>query len=110
MEKKEFLRKIQKYQRKLNRAELVQNLIFSLCIGAGIGILFQIVAFLVVFYPANWYSIAALLIAAVTAVVQRPIFLHFWIRLSLNVMLKWFVSWTVFSIRKFLREILIRCF
>lgn len=69
MEKKEFLRKIQKYQRKLNRAELVQNLIFSLCIGAGIGILFQIVAFLVVFYPANWYSIAALLIAAVTAVV-----------------------------------------
>lgn len=69
MEKKEFLRKIQKYQRKLNRVELVQNLIFSLCIGAGVGILFQIVAFLVVFYPANWYSIVALMIAAVTAVV-----------------------------------------
>lgn len=69
MEKKEFLRKIQSYRRKLNRAELVRNLIFALGIGAMVGILFQTAAFLILFYPANIYTILALIFAVVTAMI-----------------------------------------
>lgn len=69
MERKEFLRSIQTCRGKLNRAELIKNLVFSFCVGAGVGILFQIVAFVVPFYWANCYSLLALLIGALTAII-----------------------------------------
>lgn len=69
MERKEFLRSIQTCRGKLNRAELIKNLVFSFCVGAGVGILFQIVAFVVPFYWANCYSLMALVVGALTAII-----------------------------------------
>jgi len=67
MEKKEFLRSIKACGKKLNRAEVAKNLVFSLSVGAGVGILFQIVAFCMPFYGANICSLLALTIAILTA-------------------------------------------
>ena len=67
MEKKEFLRSIKACGKKLNIAEAAKNLVFSLSVGAAMGILFQIVAFCTYFYRANICSLLALLIAVLTA-------------------------------------------
>ena len=67
MEKKEFLKSIKVCGKKLNIAETAKNLVFSLSVGAVVGILFQIIAFCTPFYRANMCSLLALLIAVLTA-------------------------------------------
>lgn len=67
MEKKEFLEIIGAYRRRLNRAGLLKILVFSISIGAGAGILFQGIAFIVPFYYANLYTGAAVLLSVLTA-------------------------------------------
>lgn len=69
MEKKEFLRSIKACGKKLNRAEVAKNLVFSLSVGAVVGILFQIVAFFTPLYRANFCSLLALIIAILTALI-----------------------------------------
>lgn len=69
MERKEFLETIRACRRRLNRAECLKILVFALSIGAGVGILFQMVAFVVPFYYANLYTGLAILLAALTAFV-----------------------------------------
>ncbi len=69
MEKKEFLRTIRYYRKKLNIAKFVDILIFSLLIGAFVGILFQLLAFIIPLYWVNVYSLAAVVLAILTAVV-----------------------------------------
>ncbi len=67
MEKKEFLKSIKTCRKKLNRAEAANNLVFSISVGASVGILFQIIAFCTPFYRVNLCSLLALLIAVLTA-------------------------------------------
>ncbi|MBR4084412.1 MAG: hypothetical protein IKK33_09040 [Lachnospiraceae bacterium] len=69
MEKKEFLKSIKACGKKLNRAEVAKNLVFSLSVGAGVGILFQIIAFCMPFYRANICSMLAVVIAILTALI-----------------------------------------
>ncbi len=69
MEKKEFLKEIHICRRKMNRALLLRILVFALCVGAGVGILFQLIALLTPFYYVNYYSAAAVLLAILVAFV-----------------------------------------
>ncbi len=75
MERREFLREIQKCQRKLNQACGLKLLVFALGVGAGVGILFQVIALLVPFYYANHYCVVAvclgILVALVAAYLKR---------------------------------------
>lgn len=63
MEHKEFLRMIQVCRRRLNLAGFLKMLLFALCVGAGVGILFQVVAFFAPIYYVNLYTVLALLLA-----------------------------------------------
>lgn len=67
MEKRVFLKRIQACCKKLNMAEFLRVLFFSLSISAIVGIIFQTVAFFVPFYQAGFYSICALIIGGLTA-------------------------------------------
>lgn len=68
MEKKAFVKSIQECRRKLNIAAFLQLWIFALGVGALVGTIFQIVAFCVPFYQANFYSLLAILLGTVCAV------------------------------------------
>lgn len=63
MEQREFLKVIKTYRRRLNMAEFLKMLLFALCVGAGVGILFQVLAFLIPMYYVNLYTVLALLLA-----------------------------------------------
>ena len=67
MERKEFLKEIQACRRRLNRASFLKMLIFALCVGAAMGILFQAAAFLTPFYYANHFTGAGILLAVFAA-------------------------------------------
>lgn len=63
MEQREFLKVIKTYRRRLNMAGFLKMLLFALCVGAGVGILFQVLAFLIPMYYVNLYTVLALLLA-----------------------------------------------
>lgn len=63
MEQKEFLKMIQACRRRLNLAGFLKMLLFALCVGAGVGILFQAAAFILPMYYVNLYTVLALLLA-----------------------------------------------
>lgn len=67
MELKEFLDMIRAYRRRLNLAEFLKKLLFSLRVGAAAGIVFQAAAFLVPLYYANVYTALALFAAVAAA-------------------------------------------
>ena len=67
MEQRAFVKTIQSVQCRLNLASVLHKSATALCIGAGMGILFQAVALVVPFYYASLYSGLALGIALVTA-------------------------------------------
>ena len=69
MEQNEFLKIIKTYRRRLNMAGFLKMLLFSLCIGAGAGIVLQAAAFIIPIYYVNLYAIASLLLAVLAAVV-----------------------------------------
>ncbi len=73
MERKEFLETIKACRRRLNMAEFFKLLVVALCVGAGVGILVQAVAFVIPFYYANFYTIGAFLMAVLTAFVMAYI-------------------------------------
>ncbi|MBD5471012.1 MAG: hypothetical protein HDR19_07850 [Lachnospiraceae bacterium] len=63
MEQKEFLKMIEACRRRMNLAGFLKMLLFALCVGAGVGILFQIAAFILPIYYVNLYTVLALLLA-----------------------------------------------
>lgn len=65
MEQREFLKIIRAYRRRMHIADFLRKSVFALSIGAGVGILFQAVAFFVPLYYADLYMILALLLAEV---------------------------------------------
>ena len=65
MEQREFLKIIRAYRRRMHIADFLIKSVFALRIGAGVGILFQAVAFFVPLYYADLYMILALLLAEV---------------------------------------------
>lgn len=67
MEQNEFLKIIKTYRRRLNMAGFLKILLFSLCIGAGAGIVLQAAAFIIPIYYANLYAIGALILAVLAA-------------------------------------------
>lgn len=67
MDKKAFVKRIQFFRSKLNIALFLQIWIFALGVGALVGIIFQIIAFCVPFYYANFYSVLAVLLGTVCA-------------------------------------------
>ena len=69
MEQKEFLKIIQICRHRLNLAGFLKILLFALCVGAGVGILFQAVAFVIPLYYVNFYTVLALLLALPAAFV-----------------------------------------
>lgn len=69
MEKKEFLRSIQTCRRRLNTRDFLNKLVSALGIGAVVGILFQVIAFLVPVYYVNLYALLALILAVITATI-----------------------------------------
>lgn len=69
MKQKEFVDAIRACRRRLNMASFLKLLVFALAIGAGVGILFQAVAFVFPFYYVNHYALGAILLAVVTAAV-----------------------------------------
>ncbi len=64
---REFLDRIKACRRRLNLAGFVKKFLFALSVGAGVGILFQIAAFVTPLYYANLYAGIALVLAALTA-------------------------------------------
>lgn len=73
MDKKEFLKIIGVYRRKLNMGRFLETLMISMLIGLCMGILFQGLAFVFPFYYANSGSIASIMLAVVTAIVLSVI-------------------------------------
>ena len=69
MERKEFLKIIEKCRRRMNIAGFLEKSVFALCIGAGAGILFQAAAFLVPLYYVNAYTGLTLLLAEISVLV-----------------------------------------
>lgn len=69
MEHREFLRRINECRRRLNLAEFLNKTVFALCVGAAVGILFQVLALVTPVYYANLYTGLALLLAMLTAAV-----------------------------------------
>ena len=63
MERKEFLKTIGVYRRKLNIAGFLEMLMFAMLIGLGVGILFQGISFITPFYYANIWSVGAVTLA-----------------------------------------------
>ena len=68
MEKREFLDTIKACRRWLNMSRFLKLLVFALTVSAGIGILFQAVSFVVPFYYANHYTVVALVLGILTAI------------------------------------------
>lgn len=69
MEQREFLKIIRAYRRRMHIADFLRKSVFALSIGAGAGILFQAVAFLVPLYYADLYMVLAFLLAELSVVV-----------------------------------------
>lgn len=69
MEQREFLETIHACRRRLNLAGFLKKSVFALSVGAGVGILFQLAAFVVPFYYVNLYTGLALLLAVFAAFV-----------------------------------------
>ena len=69
MDAKEFLNFIRGVRSKLNMQDFLQKLIITLGIGACMGIILQVIAFIVPFYYANLYTAAVILLAILGAVV-----------------------------------------
>lgn len=67
MEQRDFLKAIRACRGRLNRADLLRRLVFALSVGAGAGVLFQLLAFVTPLYYANLYSGLALSFAAAAA-------------------------------------------
>ncbi len=63
MTQREFLKIIQDCRHRLNMAMFLKRSVFALSIGAGVGIIFQAVAFWLPFYYVNFYTGLALLLA-----------------------------------------------
>lgn len=63
MGQREFLKMIKSCRRRLNMAGFLKMLLFALCVGAGVGILFQVLSFIIPLYYANFYTALALLLA-----------------------------------------------
>lgn len=69
MNQHEFLNIIRACRRRLNMAGFLARLVFAMSVGAGAGILFQVVSFVIPLYYVNVYMGIALLSAAVSAAV-----------------------------------------
>ena len=69
MEHREFLRRINECRRRLNLAEFLNKTVFALCVGAAVGILFQVLALVTPVYYANLYTGLALILAILTAAI-----------------------------------------
>ncbi len=69
MEKREFLKIIRAYRRRMNMADFLKKSVFALSIGAGAGILFQAAAFFTPMYYVNLYAMLALLLAEMSVLV-----------------------------------------
>ena len=69
MEKREFLKIIRAFRRRMNIADCLKKSVFALSIGAEAGILFQPVAFFIPLYYVNLYTILALLLAEMSVLV-----------------------------------------
>lgn len=69
MSQKEFVKIIQSCCLRLNVAEFLKKAVFVLYIGAGVGILFQVIAFMIPFYYAEFCTIITLILALLTAAV-----------------------------------------
>jgi len=67
MEQSEFVRVIQNCRRRLNIAGFLRKLVTALRIGAVIGILFQVAAFVIPMYYAGLYAVLALDLALLVA-------------------------------------------
>lgn len=68
MDQREFLEMIQACRRRLNLAGFLKKLVSALCVGAGVGIVFQAVSLVIPLYYANVYTGIALLLAVLTAI------------------------------------------
>ena len=69
MDQRAFVRFIQTCRRRLNMAGFFKDVVFALLIGAGVGVIFQVVALMLPFYYANLYTCLALLAAVLAALV-----------------------------------------
>ena len=69
MDRKEFLKTIGVYRRKLNMGRFLETLMIAMLIGSGIGILFQGSAFVIPFYHAKLWSVGAVIAAILTALI-----------------------------------------
>lgn len=67
MEQKKFLETIQAFHRRLNLAEFLKKLVFALSVGAGAGIVFQALSFVMPLYYVHVYTGIALLLAVLAA-------------------------------------------
>lgn len=67
MDKNKFLRLLNSYRKKVNKAHLLNILSFGLCIGFGVGSIFQLVALVVPFYYAALFTGIAVGLATSTA-------------------------------------------
>ena len=67
MEQREFLGIIKAFRRKLNWAEFLKILMMALLVGAGVGIVFQVISLFMPLYYANLYSVLALVLSVITA-------------------------------------------
>ncbi|MCM1185923.1 MAG: hypothetical protein NC251_04910 [Lachnoclostridium sp.] len=65
----EFLKSIRVCRNRLNMAGFLKKLIFALSVGMGVGIVFELAAFLTPFYYADFYVALALILAVFSAVV-----------------------------------------
>ncbi|MCH5250305.1 MAG: hypothetical protein J1E98_10235 [Lachnospiraceae bacterium] len=68
MDQREFINIIRSYRRRLNLAEFLKRLMFALSIGAGVGIVFQLLSFVMPLYYVNLYTVIALILAVAAAV------------------------------------------
>ncbi len=69
MDQKTFVKAIQNCRRRLSLAGFLSRLVSALCIGAIVGILFQVVSFMIPLYYARLYAVVALFLALATAAV-----------------------------------------
>lgn len=69
MDQKTFVKAIQNCRRRLSLAGFLSRLVSALCIGAIVGILFQVMSFMIPLYYARLYAVVALFLALATAAV-----------------------------------------
>lgn len=69
MERREFLKIIRAFRRRMNMADFLKKSVFALSIGAGAGILFQAVALFIPMYYVNLYAMLSLLLAEMSVLV-----------------------------------------